>query len=143
MIRCLVVAIPVALIGSSAFARDCRDSSGDILVVKSWSAEAHTPQFGSDGAKITVVMENKSPTAIRMIDAKIFFDDILGRSLVNVGVNEDVSIAAGAEFSQSGSYQSYGGDIGRLPQIKTEDAVVTICVTALVKDDGTVQRFDD
>lgn len=143
MIRSLALALPVAFIGSFVSARDCRNSSGDILVVKSWSAEAHTPQFGGEGAKITVIMENKSPTAIRMIDAKIFFDDILGRSLVNVGIDEDASIAAGAEFTQSGSYQSYGGDIGRLPQIKAEDAVVTICVTALVKEDGTVQRFDD
>ena len=143
MIRSLTLALPIALIAGTVFARDCRESSGDVLVVKSWNAEAHNPQFGGEGAKITIVMENKTPSAIRMIDATIFFDDILGRSLVNLGVDEDASIAAGAEFTQSGSYQSYGGDIARLPQIKTEDAVVTICVTALVNEDGSVQRFDD
>lgn len=121
-------------------ARECVNSAGDQIVATSWSAKPADSGFGQS-THLSVTLENKSDTPIRMIDGTVFFDDVLGRSIVNISISEDARIDAQGTFQQSGTYQSFGGNIERLVQVEKTDVVVTTCVKALVKGDGSVVSF--
>lgn len=137
----IAITVPVMAAGQVQ-ARECVGSSPDVLSVTQWSAEEFQATIGK-GVSLEVTIENKTENDLRMVDARIFFDDVLGRSITNLVVEEDARIAAGERFVQSGRYQSYGmTDIGRLATVETSDIVTTICTTAAVASDGEVLRFD-
>lgn len=138
----LAILLLISAQSVSAQARDCSNGSSEILRVTEWSAQLYDSAY-SKGIKISMSIENITPNGFRMIDGTVFFDDVLGRSIVNIGIDDDAAIPAQGSFAQQGSYQvGIVGDIARLATAVSQDIKTTVCVRAAVTNDGEVLRFD-
>lgn len=125
---------------AGADARECVDGSSAVLSVSDWSAKSDGTGF-LESVQIRAVIQNETDTTYRMVEGRIFFDDVLGRGIVNIELEPDIRIPSRQSVAQA-SYYSGPADIGRLPVIAPEDVVVTACVTAAVDADGNVIRFE-
>ena len=137
-----IIALVAVTAATTASAADCHKGSPEVLAVSEWSARVVEVGF-SEGVALSVTLENISSYDMRMIEGRIFFEDVLGRGITNVKIDDDARISANGSFTQSGRYQTFGGtDITRLATAERADIVVKVCVEALVTTDGQVMRFD-
>lgn len=139
----MVLAAAAVMMAGQAAARDCRNGSAEVLSVSDWAAEMGEPVFGSNVVDLHVTLESALDQDVRMVDAVLYFDDILGRGIVNLSVDQDARIPAGGSLTQSDSYQAFAGsDILRIVTAEQSDIVTTVCVSAVVTASGDVVRFD-
>ncbi len=125
-------------------ARECPKGSSEMLSVTKWSAEETEIEFFGTAVALSVTLKSLAEHDLRMIDGRIYFDDVLGRAITNLTIEDDARIAVGSEFEQSGRYRAQGQtDITRLAAAESEDIVVTTCVMAAVTGNGEVLRFDE
>ena len=135
-------AIAATSISGELHARDCRNGSSEILLVAEWEADVYEATFGR-GINLSVEIKNESEHDLRMVDGRMFFDDVLGRAITNILIHEDANIPSGDTYVQSGRYESFGTtDITRLATAAQSDIVATACITAAVTENGEVLRFD-
>ncbi len=137
-----IIALAAVTVATTASAADCHKGSPEVLAASEWSARVVEVGF-LEGVALSVTLENISSHDIRMIEGRIFFEDVLGRSIANVKIDEDARLSVSESFTQSGRYQTLGGtDITRLATAERADIVVSVCVEALVTTAGQVMRFD-
>lgn len=144
MIRGLIAAGCIsAVFSASAASAETRCHKGveGVLSVEEWSAASVEGTY-SDSIKLQLLLKNELSDQIRMVDGKIYFEDVLGRPMVNISLDEDLRVDAGESTEQSGHY-SGGGSIDRLAVISPEDVVSYVCVSAAVSGQGEVKRFDE
>lgn len=142
MVRFLVVALAA---GTQAFAQqaeeECLSGTSDALHLVSWSAEL-TETGISDTVWIETTVRNNLDKGVRMVDGRIYFEDVLGRQIVNMEIDADISIGAGETATSDGTYYNHR-DIHRLPVADKADIKAKVCVDAVVFDDGVIRRFDE
>lgn len=78
----------VAILSQSAHAKNCARSSPDIVELVSWEAEAAE----HDGAVVKMVVRNVAPRTIEMVDATVWFTDVLGASIGGASVDRDIKL---------------------------------------------------
>lgn len=128
---------------AQGFNMDCERSSGEVLSVAEWTAIA-TEVGWTSAVHVDLTLENHAAHTIRMIQGVVHFDDILGRTIARIRVDEDARIEQGAAFSQSGNYRDVGDiAVSRLLTADPNDIVATVCIAAFVTGSGEVIRFDE
>lgn len=137
--------IAVAVLASGPLqARECLEGSPEILGVTGWAAEETEIEFFGTAVALSITLKNHSEHALRMVDGRVYFDDVLGRDIANFAIEDDARISAGSTFDQSGRYPAQGSsDITRLSKADPSDIVTTTCVVAAVTGKGEVVRFDE
>lgn len=141
----LAAILPLFLICPAlAEARECSTGSDQVLTPVDWRAEINqraSEAIGLEYVTLSFTFRNELDTGVRMVEGMAIFDDVLGRSITNISIDEDPRIPAGQEYDQSGDYSS--SSISRLSQAHRDDIRLTICVEAVVLDNGEVRRFDE
>ena len=128
------------LVANGAAARECVNGSTEVFEVVSWSAQKTSGLLG-EGADVTFEVRNTSETSFRMVQAFIFFDDVLGSEIGVSYLERDAPIAAGATVTQTRSHNGIFG-FQRLATINPDDVVVRSCLVSGVTAEGEVVTFD-
>lgn len=89
--------------------------------------------------EITITYRNIGDKPIKMIDASVWFWDVLGKNIGGVELNRDIKIAVGAEGIEKFRVPSAGFE--RLTNLDALDVEGLICTEAALFDDGTKQQF--
>lgn len=132
-------AIIIAFLGAGLWASDASscDGSPDILALDNWNIKK-VDGFIS-GMDITVSVKSHAAKPFRMIDASYTFSDKLGRRIAGFKIDPDLKAKPGEIVSSTNGYT--GSEMDRVPKMNREDVIVSTCVTAVVYDDGTQERF--
>lgn len=120
----------------AAYAEDCR-SGGGIIEVRSWSATIEADNYAP--LKITTVLANIGDRAFRMVDAGTRFTDALGRDIVSIKVDPDLTLAPMETATFEGYY--LGGESERLAKLAPEDVTAVTCVRSVLYSDGQKVEF--
>lgn len=132
----LAVALAALAVGAVQAEETCGTGTSTAIELLSWSAQVGPGSFAP--TVVDLELKNNLPKGIRMLDASIFYVDVLGRDVGRYGLDPDTKAAASSDFSQQGVYFSDT----RLIEANPSDIVVTICTRQVVYDDGTVEKFD-
>ena len=125
-------------LATPAFA--CQDAASKAITLSSWKVSVAKDEYGITEANLTLVLRNNGEKATRLVDAKVEFADALGGYIPTIGVNRDLHLKPGAEFTQKGSYP--GTNLNRIPSMAKEDVMATVCTTAVTYEDGTKSTFN-
>lgn len=137
--RGIVIVLVSAALCATAHAECGPNGSADVLAVSDWSVDVGPDQMGMITAKTTVEIQNKTDRAIRMVDGSVLFTDALGGYITNIGIERDLTIAAGDTASWSAEYGGTG--LERIPDLRRDEVTVEACVSAVLYDDGSKQQF--
>jgi hypothetical protein len=129
--------LALAVLVSPAAAAECFEGRPDAITVKSWAPSAKESLIG-EPVLVRYVLNNALDKSIRMIDASVFFDDVLGKHIGGYEVEPDVAAVAGGDFEVEGTYLG----MTRLLDANPEDILVSICTKAVVYGDGTTETFE-
>jgi len=124
----LVLALVASLWPAAGLA--CNDT---ILALTGWDAVKE-----GNGATLTLTFESHAAKPFRMIDAVVWFGDVLGPEVRDgVDVQRDLHLSPKETFTQQSSYAG----MARYASIKHEDVTTEVCVRSVLYDDGTIERF--
>lgn len=138
--RQIVLALPFALFSAtSANAIECLNGqSGDILSLESWQLL----DGESDSEKtLSISLHHAGPVGIRLIDATVRFQDVLGERIGEFPLERADGIGPQADYSFS--HVVAGTILERLENLHPDDIEGIACVRALVYEDGTLKDFAD
>ena len=107
----------------------------DLVTLTDWEI---TPRNDTQNILNTTFLFN-GDREIRMIDASADFSDILGGSIASFGIDRDLRVEPGAEFSQSGLWGMYTFE--RLLEMEKADVETRVCVRGVVYADGSTEVF--
>jgi hypothetical protein len=124
------------LLAAPALGAECSVGRSDAVVVTSWAAEATSGTLGPM-VQVSYVLSNNLPKGIRMVDASVNFEDVLGQTMPGFKLAPDIAAAAGGDFAQVATYLG----MDRLVKARHEDIIVTVCTRAVVYEDGTKESF--
>ncbi len=127
------IALLAAIIAMPAYAGPC---NRDMLSVAAWSIEP----IDAETNWLKTEIKSTSDKPIRMIDAMVSFQDALGGSIASFEMNRDASIPAGGAVEETGRWGRYTFE--RLLNLRHDEVTTSICVKAVVYEDGTIERFD-
>lgn len=113
------------------------------LELVSWDARLSKGQYSNYNYKITLVLKNKSDKDIKLIDASVQFEDLLGSRIYGIKVSPDQSIPAGKTVTESGQYDvnQFMPEQARLGQMKKEDVKAILIVRKVVFTDNSIGEF--
>ncbi|WP_421950330.1 hypothetical protein [Pelagibacterium sp.] len=138
--RQLVLALFVALFSATnASAIECLNGqSGDILSLQSWELL----DSDDDAEKtINIALRHDGPVGIRLIDATVRFQDVLGERIGEFPIERAAGIGAGQDHILNDVVA--GTILERLESLHPDDVVGIACVSALVYEDGTLEDFSN
>src|SRR5690606_26324405 len=101
----------------------------DLISVQDWEVK-HVERSGMPGASVSVTFTLNWPQPIRMIDASVQFQDLLGGYIGGVALDRDTRLSNGETTTDSGIY--LGTDFTRIPEMERDDVMVTTCTRAVV-----------
>ena len=128
--------IVVVVVGLSAAASaSCAGCADNVLTFDSWKIEPIDERTNLLTTEFTFV----GAKPIRMLDASAGFGDVLGERIASFAIERDVSLAAGDKHTQVGRWGQFTFE--RLLDVRPEDVEATVCVKAVVYQDGTVEKF--
>lgn len=130
----VLVAVLLMTHSGAALAFECPYGEEGHLEPVRWSAKA-----GGGTVTVGLGVTNGTDKAIRMVDAAVWFEDGLGRTITGAGLDldPDLQLAAGGSvitYVQSPSAQ-------RMVEAKFEDFTAHICARALLFADGSKSEF--
>lgn len=132
----LLLILGVVLAPSFAVAQDCAGRS-DLFEVIGWSAKTHGvtgPTF------VTIGLRYGGSEPIKMIEAHVTATDPLGGTLGVDEMNRDTPLTPGLAFTTSLSMRDPDR---RLNRLEPGEVSFHICVYAVLRDNGVVDRFAD
>lgn len=135
--RHLLLTSALFLISSPSFA-DCGRGSPDILTLTDWTVEEDTSRT-IPGSKVEFTVRNNGAKAVRLVDAGVYFRDILGEQIASIAISRDIQIAPGEAAVDGGSY--LGTRLDRIPKMNPADVVAFACTEAVVYEDGSIDEF--
>lgn len=115
------------------------ECDGDLLTVEEWGASIEKDDF-LEYIRISIELQWMGNQSIRMLDASVRFEDVLGRDIASIGVERDIQIGPMEMISDGGVYSSTG--LARLVDINPEDVVIETCVRGYVTADGEVVKVE-
>jgi hypothetical protein len=124
-------ALIVALLAASPSLAECNTT---LITLTEWQAVA-----AEGGVKVDTSFSYNGDRPIRMMDAIVNIEDVLGEYIGTIGPNRDMHLTPGQTFSQTGTYRI--SLLGRLLTTNAADIVMSVCVRGVVYDDGTVAKF--
>ncbi|MBN15279.1 hypothetical protein V6617_09485 [Pelagibacterium nitratireducens] len=138
--RQIVFALSFALFSaSSAHAIECLNGqSGDILSLESWEL---LDRDNEAEKTINIALHHSGPVGIRLIDATVRFEDVLGERIGEFPLERADGIGAGQDHILNAVVA--GTILERLENLHPDDVIGIACVSALVYEDGTLQDFSD
>jgi len=129
----VIAACLVALMPEVAAAQ-CNRGSPNIIEVVTWSAEKSAP----GGTSVTTTVRNKTSKPIEMIDATIWFDDVLGGSLGGIPIDRDLRLDPGKEATETNKMIGFD----RLVTLAPKNITTRGCTKAVLYQDGTKETFE-
>lgn len=124
---------------SGAIADECEAGSADVLKLVDWTTKAVASSAGPS-IEVTLTLENSTDTPIRMIDASIVIEDALGAPIGQRLIDRDFRI--GPRGRSDTTFPTTTGDgFARLQRLERRDVEATVCVRAVLSEDGTKQQF--
>lgn len=132
--RVAMLTMAAVLIGSPAVA-ECSKGSGDVMFIAEWTTGPTQPS-GAFDAIFQITSRAAKPT--RMVEATIWFKDLLGRNLNGWHLDADFKIEPGAteQFALTLGTLSFDGR-----PLRRDDLTATLCTKAILFADGTKQEF--
>lgn len=130
--RLVLVAIALTAWAAPALAA----CNSDLLSVVDWKIGESKISLLPYAIEATVTYNGDRP--FRMIHAGVMLDDVLGRNLGQVNLDEDQKASPGDTVLVDGQVSASK----RLGEINRSDVVSRACVWSIVYDDGTVAKFD-
>lgn len=119
---------------AGSMASDCLyGGSPDVLLLKSWKAEA----AGDSQYDLTIEFDYQGKHPIRMVKAHLNMHDALGNGLTGGSLDPDVDLAPGDSGEQ---HWRFSGDT-RVVTINPDDVVARLCTTAVIYKDGAKEEF--
>lgn len=134
--RIMAMIVAAALMTLPVNGNECSEGSGEVLSLEAWEAEL----LDADGYSLSIEIESLSEQAFRMIDARTFFIDALGRPIISLALDPDLTLAAGERYTLHWN-RIVSADGPRLATIKSNDVQTKVCVYSVVYDDGVVASF--
>lgn len=132
----------LGIVASSSALAECRGGTSEILKVSDFNARV-VDSYYSEVVELSITIENISDYDVRMLDGRIFFNDVLGRNISNLSLHEDARIPNNDTYTQVGAYSALGSkNITRLATADASDIIAIICVEGLVTTEGGIYRFD-
>ena len=132
-----VLVLVAAMLASAAVQADeCQRGRG-ILEVSEWSARLTNDSFAP--VELTTTLAHTGDRAFKMIDGGVWFYDALGRDIIGVSLDPDLSLAPSETSTSTGNYMRGTGE--RLASLATEDVVAVVCVRSILYSDGTKEEF--
>lgn len=136
-----ILAVGMLLATAGVAYADCRPSgSADVLTVSDWSVDVSPDRMGTMTAKVSVELTSVEPKAIRMAEGVIVFSDALGGYIANIDIDRDIKIPPSGAASWLAEYG--GTDLDRIPTLERDQLSVVACVSSILFDDGTVEKFE-
>ncbi|WP_417581691.1 hypothetical protein [Pelagibacterium sp.] len=136
--RQIILALSLSLFGAtSAQAIECLNGqSGDILTLEGWELlDGET-----DAEKtINISLHHAGTVGIRLIDATVRFQDVLGERIGEFALERADGI--GPEQNYLLNKVVAGTILERLENLHPDDVVGIACVRALVYEDGSLEDF--
>lgn len=117
-----------------AEAQECPAGSSEVLELKSWRAERG---YGGQGTLLTVTYKNVSGKPIAMIDASLWFEDVLGGRVGSISLNREMTMPADAEQTK----EHYVAGLHRLLTENATHFYGKICTNAVLYSDGSKVEF--
>jgi hypothetical protein len=131
--RVAVIALFVMVAAPATADEGCRSGRSDIIELAAWAAEP-----GSAGTVLALQFRSSTERPVRMIEGTVLFSDVLDRPIGEVEIDPDLHIGPVGEATQESNLPS----LNRLAVARPEDIRASVCVAAVVYEDGTVDRFD-
>lgn len=127
----IALAVFMTLAASSAMAQ----CNTDLLTVSDWSIKPIDKETNS----LTVVLKSNADKPIRMIDGQYGFEDALGGHIASAAITRDAAIPPGGTYTETGRWGPYTFE--RLLTLKHDEVTPTICIRAVLFEDGTKEMF--
>lgn len=131
--------LPFLMLASpAAMAIECTNgNSSAVLSFGDWALS----QDADEQDIITITLEPQADRGIRLIDAIVRLEDVLGDRIGEFTLDRDTAIAPDTNFSHEQVIT--GSALERLESIHVDDVVGIVCVSALVYEDGTIEQFTE
>ncbi|MDR2309788.1 MAG: hypothetical protein LBE54_02245 [Brucellaceae bacterium] len=110
----------------------CNDQ---LLEFVSWSIKP----LDADTNEMTAIFKSHAEKPIKMIDASAGYKDALGGRIGSFALERDVAIAPGGSHTETGRWGQ--NTFERLLKLKPEEVTTSVCVRAVLYDDGTKETF--
>jgi hypothetical protein len=128
----MLILVGALLIAGSAAADECGARRSDILILKDWSAA--TGEYNN--VRVSLNLQNNTNKQIRMVKASAVFTDPFGENIASLAIDPDVVIPAKGAFEEKGSWSA-----ARLVKVRKQDVKATMCVSAVLYEDGSKEQF--
>lgn len=139
-LRGFLLALPAAVLffASAATAQECNVS---LVTVTAWTASPTNSEipYIEGSLNLAVQLTSSSERMTQMVEGAVVFTDLLGREIGRVKIDEDAKIGKGQPYYENGTINPSGLD--RLAALSSENVVATVCVFAVLYDDGEIERF--
>ncbi|SDG90717.1 hypothetical protein [Pelagibacterium luteolum] len=131
--------LPFLLLASpAALAIECTNgNSSEVLSFGDWALS----QDADDQDVITITLEPQAERGIRLIDAMVRLEDVLGDRIGEFALDRDTAIPPEGTFNHEQVIT--GSALERLQSIHVDDVMGIVCVSALVFDDGTIEQYSE
>lgn len=107
-----------------------------LFTVLDWRADSISDARPRTVVEVDLRYDGERP--YRMILAAAMFSDVIGNALVSPGLDRDVKVNPGDEFTVSATFR----DAGRNTTINRGDVRSRVCVWSIAYDDGAVEEFE-
>lgn len=132
MKKALIAAVALLWAGQAAACNE------DLFTIESWSeVEDRARYYPATALVIEARYHGDKP--IRMVDAEYTLTDVLGDEVAEGRIERDVRLRPGETVSFESVQMPFQKN--RVALIEPEDIVPSTCTTAVVYDDGTIERF--
>jgi len=135
MVRLLLPASVLACLFTSAAQAECNAS---LLTFTGYSMRP----LAAEAVEIATTFKSNASKPIRMLDAMATYRDALGASIGSFRLNRDVSIPVGGEYREVKKWGQFT-HADRLPKLKPSEVSLSVCVKAVLYEDGTKETFGD
>ena len=110
------------------------------LALADWSFSSGKDEMEQGFYEITVSLRNTGEKPIKLIDASVQFNDLLGDHLYRIKVTPDLNIAPGVTSTDKGRYHinQFSAEESRMKNMKQADILATLDVAKIVFADNTV-----
>ena len=115
------------------------ETDSSLLALSKWSYNLEKGDFGSN-YNIKYHLKNNYKKNIKLLDASINFNDLLGEHLYGIKVDPDLKIKSGTIKIEGGLYRinQFIAKQGRMAKMEKKDIIANLVVRKIVFDDNTV-----
>ena len=112
------------------------------LTLSEWTY-AYKQEMASEYYRINYTLTNTYQKDIKLIDASIQFQDLLGEHLYGIKINPDLKIISGKSLKDGGSYRinRFISKQMRMKNIAKEDILATLVIKKIVFTDNSILEF--